>query len=616
MQHRYFSARQDQISISSGTETLTQKDPLPRASRRLWLSGFAAVILAAAAINFAPPAAHAGTTIVVTTTADETVADGNCSLEEAIQAANTDTAVDACPAGSGADTIVLAAGATYTLTTVDNNGEGPNGVPFVTSPITINGNGATITRSSASGTPQFRLTDIVTGGSVTLNDLTVSNFDEPAGAGINGVQGLGGAILAHGDLTINDSTISGNRAEFSETTDADGGAIWAGGTLTVTNSTISGNAAAGRGGSVGGGIIVRPGAVATITSSTFADNSAQQGNDLETESSGLTITDTIMASGCLLEATITDGGHNLETGSSCGFSSGTDLRNTNPQLGALASNGGPTPTQALAPGSPAVDAGGTCPAADGGTDQRGLPRFTPCDIGAYEVQDQAPVITANSGFTSTEGTSFTGAVATVADGDSPAGGDLAATISWGDGSQSAGTLVPVSGQPTNFTINGTHTYQDEGNFTQTITVNDSDSGTFSTTSTVSVADAPLSGSGGFTLRGTEGPTSLLGGGTDMAPVSGTVATFTDANPAATTADFTATISWGDGSTSTGTVSGPAGGPFSVAGSHSYAEDGTYTIGVTIADDGGSQATATSAASIADPPGLLQVLDITEDLLGG
>lgn len=616
MRHKHFSAHQDQIGLSSGTAALAQKASLRGASRRLWLSGSLATILAAAAIGFAAPVAHAGTTIVVTTTADETVADGNCSLEEAIQAANTDTAVDACPAGSGADTIVLASGATYTLTTVDNTGEGPNGVPVVSSPITINGNGATITRSSASGTPQFRLTDIVSGGSLTLNDLTVSNFDEPAGPGVNGVQGLGGAILAHGDLAVNNSTISGNRAEFSVTTDADGGAIWAGGTLTVTNSTISGNTAAGRGGSVGGGIIVRPGAVATITSSTFSGNSGQQGADLETESSGLTITDTIMASGCLLEATITDGGHNLETGSSCGFTASTDLQNTNPQLGALGNNGGPTPTQALAPGSPAVDAGGTCPAADGGTDQRSLPRFTPCDIGAYEVQDQTPALTANSGFTSTEGTSTTGAVATLTDGDSPASGDFTATISWGDGSQSAGAVVPVSGQPAHFTINGTHTYPDEGIFTQTIIVADSDSGTVSTTSTVSVADAALTGSGGFTLNGTEGPTSLLGSGTDMAPASGTVATFTDANPTATTADFTASINWGDGSTSAGTVSGPVGGPFSVAGSHSYAEDGTYTITVTITDDGGSQATAASTASIADPPGLLQVLDIAEDLLGG
>src|SRR6266571_5278712 len=64
-------------------------------------------------VGLARPA-HAATTITVNTTADELISDGNCSLREAIQAANTDTAVDACPAGSGADTIVVPAG-TYTL---------------------------------------------------------------------------------------------------------------------------------------------------------------------------------------------------------------------------------------------------------------------------------------------------------------------------------------------------------------------------------------------------------------------------------------------------------------------------------------------------------------------
>lgn len=558
------------------------------------------------------PAAHAQTTIVVTTTADETAADGNCSLEEAIMAANTDTAVDACPAGSGADTIVLAAGATYTLDTASST-SGPDGLPPISSTVTIAGNGATITRSTAPGTPAFRLTDVQSGGSLTLSDLAVSNFDSP---GSNGAPGQGGAIYNLGTLTVAKSTISGNRAEPGGGVDGRGGGLWNGGTLTLTNSTISGNTAAGTGGSVGGGLILRPGSVSTITSSTFAGNSGNNGADLETESSALTITDTIMASGCLLEGPVTDGGHNLDAGSSCGFAGGTDLQNANPHLGALGGNGGPTPTQALTPGSPAVDAGGTCPAADGGTDQRGLPRFTPCDIGAYEVQDQAPVLTAAPGFTSTEGAPVTAAVATLTDGDATASGDFSATISWGDGSQSAGTVVPVSGQPTHFTVDGTHTYADEGNFTQNITVTDSDSGTVSTTSTAAVADAALAGAGGFTLTGTEGPTSLLGGGTDNAPVSGTVATFTDANPAAAAADFTASIAWGDGSTSAGTVSGSAGGPFSVAGSHSYAEDGTYPISVTITDDGGSRAAATSTASIADPPGLLLVLDILEDLLGG
>src|SRR6266508_147517 len=57
---------------------------------------------------------------------------------------------------AGADTITLAAGCTYTLTAVNNNGvNGPNGLPVLAGALTINGNGATIARSAAVGTPQF-----------------------------------------------------------------------------------------------------------------------------------------------------------------------------------------------------------------------------------------------------------------------------------------------------------------------------------------------------------------------------------------------------------------------------------------------------------------------------
>ena len=56
-----------------------------------------------------------GTTIPVDSTADSVAVDGNCSLREALIATNTDAAVDACPAGSGADVVVVPAG-TYTLT--------------------------------------------------------------------------------------------------------------------------------------------------------------------------------------------------------------------------------------------------------------------------------------------------------------------------------------------------------------------------------------------------------------------------------------------------------------------------------------------------------------------
>ena len=87
---------------------------------------------------------------------------------------------------------------------------------------------------------------------------------------------------------------------------------------------------------------------------------------------------------------ITSDGHNLEDTNTCGFTGPGDLINTNPLLGPLQNNGGPTLTHALLPGSPAIDAGdnSVCPT----TDQRGVTRpqdgngdgIAVCDIGAFE----------------------------------------------------------------------------------------------------------------------------------------------------------------------------------------------------------------------------------------
>ena len=80
---------------------------------------------------------------------------------------------------------------------------------------------------------------------------------------------------------------------------------------------------------------------------------------------------------------VTSAGHNLESANTCGLKKPGDMKNRNPKLGTLASNGGPTRTLALGKGSPAIDAAVKCPA----TDQRGVrrPRGRACDIGAYEA---------------------------------------------------------------------------------------------------------------------------------------------------------------------------------------------------------------------------------------
>jgi hypothetical protein len=94
--------------------------------------------------------------------------------------------------------------------------------------------------------------------------------------------------------------------------------------------------------------------------------------------------------------TVTSHGHNLSSDGSCNFNNTGDLSNTDPKLGPLQNNGGPTQTQALLSGSPAIDAGKPSGCSDGHghllkTDQRGKPRpdkedTRGCDIGAYERQ--------------------------------------------------------------------------------------------------------------------------------------------------------------------------------------------------------------------------------------
>ena len=83
--------------------------------------------------------------IAVNTTADELNSDGDCSLREAIQSANTNTGVDACTPGSGTDTITVPAG-TYTLS-IAGAGEDANatGDLDITSNLSITGAGNTLT---------------------------------------------------------------------------------------------------------------------------------------------------------------------------------------------------------------------------------------------------------------------------------------------------------------------------------------------------------------------------------------------------------------------------------------------------------------------------------------
>ncbi len=256
-------------------------------------------------------------------------------------------------------------------------------------------NGATLTviNSTFSGNTSG------SGGAIanSENTLTVANSTFSANNAID--HGRGGAIDNIGTLTVSNSTFSGNSASGGR-----GGAIGNGGGLVVvTNSTFSDNSANGG----EGGAIFSDWGDLTVVNSTFSRNSASSGgamyNQMEYSGPPLTVTNTIVANstaGGNCSGTITDGGHNIDDGATCGFTStncatgtGSSFCNTDPQLDPTgpADNGGPTQTIALQAGSPAIDAGDPAVCANppvNGVDQRGYARpgagYTHCSIGAYE----------------------------------------------------------------------------------------------------------------------------------------------------------------------------------------------------------------------------------------
>jgi hypothetical protein len=277
---------------------------------------------------------------------------------------------------------------------------------------------------------------------VSIADSTIAGNraggPQPAGGELGGGNGGGIDVEADGSLHLLRSTVSGNTAgdpAASVTTDGAGGGIYAAGAVDLSDSTVAGNRADYR----GGGIFVVPGADVSVESSTLDANAAgadwSGGNlyldDGTGDSGGAGATTTQSPLGGLLGATtqpidpsedgearvslensiIADGvagllpdcaagdpqatdirslGHNLSSTTTCDLVGDGDIQATNPLLGPLRDNGGPTDTLAPAAGSPVIDAGfdAACPT----TDQRGAPRptGTHCDIGAVEFGAAVP----------------------------------------------------------------------------------------------------------------------------------------------------------------------------------------------------------------------------------
>lgn len=400
------------------------------------------------------PSRAGGTIITVNTTADAINNDSPnaCSLREAVQATRTNAAVfDDCPAGSTDPDKILIGGGPYLLTpgTGDNLGDLDTG-GAAAGELVIEG---IMPVNVIDGQGMSRIIDA--GNTVALRFLTLQN------AGVEGV--LGGAIFSNGPLfTLQTSVVKDSSGA------AGGGVYKTGGQLTVNNTAISGNTAtlSGGGGISGDSALVNiyqgtftgnqaggsgaaifalgtsgvnisystisghssgTGAIASsndgdastvsITNSTISGNSItalsvsaldQMNLDYVTladNSIGILNLGGVNLGKSILANTVNCGGtapvsqgNNIETANSCGLNSAGDMVGTDPLLGPLEDNGGatepPTETHRLLGGSPAIDAiASGCPPPS--RDQRGESFTRPkdgdsnggvlCDIGAYEA---------------------------------------------------------------------------------------------------------------------------------------------------------------------------------------------------------------------------------------
>ncbi|HEX9669116.1 MAG TPA: CSLREA domain-containing protein [Thermoanaerobaculia bacterium] len=368
-----------------------------------------AIVLAGALLLAALPA-HAALFTPTQTADDNGACDADCSLREAVLAAN---------ANPGADVIVLGPGV-YDLT-IAGAGEdaGATGDLDVTGELVIAGDGAAST--VLAGTAGDRLLDLH-GAPLELLDLTLRTGSANGNGGLVrnldgeltvsrgvltdghalGATSFGGAIYSEGGLTVNESTV------YESSSNGGGGGITAKESFDLVNSTVSGNTANG----LGGGLYLFAGVEGTIANATITHNLAQRGGGIFVESAAFLggnpdFRNTILAGNTAPQDPDCAGspdslGFNLVgVGGGCfDFTAvnhdlvGTPAAALDPQLGPLGDNGGPTPTHAPAAASPAVNAANPAAPGLGGNacepiDQRGAERpgtgSARCDIGAVEL---------------------------------------------------------------------------------------------------------------------------------------------------------------------------------------------------------------------------------------
>jgi len=519
---------------------------------------------------------------------------GDCTLRAAIMEAN---------AWPGADTIEVPAG-NYVLTfepTTEHDtawiaGEGDLDI---LSNLTIAGAGAGVTFIGwTAPTAWRRVVQVANNAVATIEGVTIRNGKSFFGGGIF-VEGNAAATCVPGShltlrashvtnntashgtgigvgnsgrlatLTVIDSTISGNFISG----DAPGGAIYmslptcATAGAAIINSTISHNIGQYYGTHYGG----MPGLVAagplSVVNSSIVNNAPATAQIWLYPAYGpQTFRNTLIASAdpstpnCYISGTTAPsvgGGFNLSTDTSCALIGVGNMQGVAAHAGPLQDNGGPTLTHALLPGSPAIDAG------DDGVvgspmlltiDQRGRPRplGLHVDIGAYERDQVAPMVTAPSPVT-IDATSLTGTPAS-----DPA---IVAFLAGATASDDVeGTTLPIANDaPADFPL---------GSTTVTFSATDLSDNTGTASAAVTVVDRPpvLHVPGDITVEA-QGPSGVpasdhfvaafLASATATDVVDGAVPVAHDA-PAdfligPTTVTFTATDSYGNVVSDTGTV---------------------------------------------------------------
>jgi hypothetical protein len=384
------------------------------------------------AVEVSTPVARAFTVNTTADAVDATPGDGLCRT--AASTCSTRAAVMEAATNNGADSITLQSGMTYALSLapVAGTDDLTHGDLDLVGAVTIQGQGATIDGGST-----LALMETWGTGSVAVNNVTFSHgFLQPgSGAGVltNRTASLVLTTVtvtaSHGDLVFNTGTLQltsstiqhntstpwetravvnqmpGNATLLRTTIDDVGVGVVSNGTLRIDHSAVT------RTGVSQASYLLQPAVssygVLTIVESTISDNpssgvsnrgTAQVTNSTITANVGggivnqhptasVTVTNSIVASptsgpDCAGNG-VTSGGYILSSDATCGFTLATDMQATNPVLGALASNGGPTLTHVPGAGSPAINSGS--PACTG-TDQRGIARpvGSACDRGAVE----------------------------------------------------------------------------------------------------------------------------------------------------------------------------------------------------------------------------------------